>query len=573
MDETRLRQLLRIGRGLVGELDLDTVLRHVLDAARELTEARYAALGVLDADRRRLDRFLTVGLDDAGRRQIGELPRGLGVLGVLIAEPRPLRLDDVSAHPRSYGFPPGHPKMTTFLGVPVRVGEQVYGNLYLADKAGGGPFGAEDEATVVELADWAGDAIRNARRYSGVRGERDEYARALRVVETTASLAQALAGETAWERVLELVVKRGRALVQARGMLVSVPEGQDLVMTAVAGESDRELLGMRVPIEASIAGHAFRTGRPTRMSDLGVLTKRSPLVMRMDVQAALAVPLRFRGRTVGVLSAYDRLVDGPEFTAEDQRLMEAFATSAAAALATARDVAEQALRRSVQAAERERTHWARELHDQTLQDLAALKFLIDGARRADHGAAGPQLDQSIAHVQGTIAELRGLITDLRPAALDQLGAQPALEALAERVATVNGLPVQLTMDLSHGAQRAGTRLTSEVEAVLYRIVQEALTNVVKHADAAHAWVEIAEDEAGVRVRIRDDGAGFDPRAASEGFGLLGMRERVALVDGTLEIDSSPGEGTTVTATLPGRHRAATDAPDAAGQTTPTEPAA
>src|SRR5436190_10397243 len=163
LGDVQLRRLLQVGRSLVSDLDLESVLKAVLEAARDLTSARYAALGVLNDRGDGLERFLTLGIDGAARARIGDLPRGHGVLGVLIKDPKPLRLADVGVHPHSYGFPAGHPPMTRFLGVPIRIREAVYGNLYLTDKDGGGEFDDGDEAAVVVLAEWAGYAIANAR--------------------------------------------------------------------------------------------------------------------------------------------------------------------------------------------------------------------------------------------------------------------------------------------------------------------------------------------------------------------------------------------------------------------------
>ena len=556
LSRERLRRLLTVGRDLVGELDLDAVLLRVLEAARELTGAQFAALGVLDAEGRELERFLTVGIDEEQRGRIGDLPRGHGVLGVLIREPRPLRLSVVGGHPESYGFPVDHPAMESFLGVPVRVGEEVYGNLYLTDKADAEEFDEVDEATVVALAEWAAVGIENARRHGGVRGQRDELVRAVRAFETTESISRALAGETQVERILELVVKRARALVEARGMVVGLRDGEDFVVRAVSGEIDRSTVGRRLPIEGTLEGQVLRSGRASRLAEATGAV--SPLlVAQLGARAALAVPLRFRGRSFGVLAAFDRLGAARVFSAEDERLMLAFASVAAPAVAMAEDVAGQVLSRSMQAAEAERSRWARELHDETLQDLAGLKVLLSGARRAsDRADVDAALEQAIEHVEVGIAALRGLITDLRPASLDELGTEPALRALVERVASTSGLRIDLDVDLAYETGRTTARHVPELESTMYRLVQEALTNVVKHARTDHVRVAVVEGDDAVEVTVRDDGAGFDREAETEGFGLLGMRERVALVGGTLDIASQRGAGTTLTARLPVRRRAA-----------------
>ena len=237
----------------------------MLDAACELTGARYAAIGILTADRRSLERFVTRGIDAETQREIGDLPRGRGVLGVLIDDPRPLRLADVGKHPKSYGFPIGHPPMRSFLGVPLLIRGEAWGNLYLTEKSDG-EFDESDEEAILALAGWAATAIENARLYRSERERRDALERAVRGLEATTEIARAIGGETRLERVLELIVKRGRALVEARGMVILLTDGDELVITAVAGQVDDALVGTRIaaPIrqaEPSCAP-ASRSGSP-----------------------------------------------------------------------------------------------------------------------------------------------------------------------------------------------------------------------------------------------------------------------------------------------------------------------
>src|SRR5690242_18269894 len=235
LDEHRLTRLIEAGRELLSELDLDSVLDRLLETAADLTGARYVALGILDDNRRELARFLTRGIDEDTHRAIGDLPRGRGILGVLIDDPRPLRLEDVGEHPRSYGFPPGHPPMRTFLGVPVRIRGEAWGNLYLTEKASGEPFDESDEDAVIVLADWAAIAVENARLYRDVASRREELERAVRGLQATAAIARAVGGETELDRILELVVKRGRALVDAHDVLIMLREGDELAIVAGAG--------------------------------------------------------------------------------------------------------------------------------------------------------------------------------------------------------------------------------------------------------------------------------------------------------------------------------------------------
>jgi signal transduction histidine kinase len=546
----RVERLLEVGRSLVAELHLPNVLDRVLEVAREITGARYAALGILDEEKRELEQFLTVGIDDEQRSRIGSLPRGHGVLGLLIRDPRPLRLDDVGSHPDSYGFPPDHPPMKTFLGVPVLIRGEAWGNLYLTDKQGG-PFTEEDEEALLVLADWAAIAIDNARLYEGAQRRRGELERAVRGLEATTEIARALAGETELERVLELVVKRGRALVEATAVVIMLIEGEELVVEATAGDiapSD----GARLPIAGSLSGEVVLTGRPERIDDVQARLKVRAAVMA-DASSALLVPLVFRGMAHGVLAAFDRR-GGPEFTAEDERLMAGFAASAAAAVATAKSVAEDRLRLSIEASEQERKRWARELHDDTLQGLAGLGVMLGSALRSG-SEEGTQkgVEGAIEQIREEADKLRALIAELRPAALDEIGLRAAVEGLVERTASTQGLDITAEIALSSDAVGA-PRLPPEVESTAYRIVQEGLTNVAKHAEAAKAEIEIAEADGRLEVAVRDDGRGFEPTAPRTGFGLTGMRERVEMLGGTLAVESSPaGLGTLVRASLPVRH--------------------
>jgi signal transduction histidine kinase len=553
--------ILDVARGVLADLDLDVVLDRVLEAAQELTEARYAALGVLSESRTELVRFITRGIDEETHAAIGALPRGRGVLGALIDDPRPLRLADVGEHPHSYGFPHGHPAMHRFLGVPILVEGQPFGNLYLTEKAGGAEFSPEDEQAVVVLAEFAGVAVDHARRYTGASERRDELERMVAALQATTQIARAVGGETDPEVVLQLVAKRGRALVCARALVIELVQGEEFVVAAGAGELPGGLVGRRAPLASSLAAYAMRTRRVQRVEEelnrsrfhehgLGQLGLQS--------QGGLVVPLIFRGDAHGVLVAIDRLHDGPTFSIEDERLLEAFASSAATAVATARSVAAERHRQRLAATEGERRRWARELHDETLQSMSALRIGLSGAARSDQLPAVKQaVHNAVAQLEETIANLRALITDLRPAALDELGVQAAIEALAERNGR-HGIDVDVNVELAseHGARPA--RHTPELETALYRIVQEALTNAHKHGNARRAVVEVHERDATVRLSVRDDGSGFDPagEGEGEGFGLLGVHERVALLGGELQIDSAPGRGTTVTARIPVQRGAA-----------------
>ena len=531
----------------MGELDTEALLSRLLDEARTITGARYAALGVLAEDRGGLERFLTRGVDPATHRAIGELPRGRGVLGVLIDDPRPLRLADVGQHPQSYGFPAHHPPMHTFLGVPIMIRGRAWGNLYLTEKEGGAPFTRDDEDAAVMLAQWAGTAIENARLYERSERRRREAENAVRALEAARDVVDAVSGMADLERVLELVAKRGRALVDARTVLIMLREGDELVVAASAGHA-REAKGRRLPVATSTSGHVLERGRPRRIAN--VERQMRIAVQRLGVAsagAALLVPMLHHGVGMGVLAAFDRGREGQRFSAADEQLLRTFAASAANAVALNRSVATERLQSAIAAAEAERGRWARELHDQTLQSLGGLRVLLASAlRRGEPGHYEPVIRQAVQDIELEIDNLRAIISDLRPSLLDDLGLVPAIEALVERRRKA-GLEISCELALPDGDRWAP--LSPELETTVYRLVQEALTNVVKHALASSVRVLVGVDGEEVIVEVQDDGRGFDPHSRSGGYGLAGIRERVYLAGGSVDV-SSGAEGTLIRARLP-----------------------
>lgn len=553
LGEERLQRLIAAGEALVSELDLDTLLTQLLEVAQELTGARYAAIGVLDDARREIERFLTRGVDAATHRAIGDPPRGRGILGLLIADPRPLRVHDVREDPRSYGFPSGHPPMGSFLGVPILIRGKSWGNLYLTEKRGG-DFDAADEHAAMTLAAWAAIAIEHAALYRQLSERGDRLERAVRSFEATTTITRAVGAETRLDHVLELIVKRGRALVGARALLILLEEEDDLQIAAGAGEVDPAVIGRRIPVQGTTGAAVLRAVQPERSEDvagrlriasdrLGVPVTANRLGVR-DPQAALLVPLEFRSRKLGVLVAFDRVGDDPTFDGDQQALLLAFAVSAATAVATAQSAERRRMRARLASAERERQRWAHELHDETLQALAGFRVLVDAALATGDPAREEEALRTLAtRIDHEIEQLRTLIVELRPAALDEQGLQPAIEGLAHQVASAKGIAVETDMRLPHEA--AARRLPPDTETAVYRVVQEALTNVVKHAGASHVRIGVHPRDGGVDVTVSDDGAGFDPAAPHEGFGITGMHERTELANGTLAIDSRPGAGTTV----------------------------
>jgi signal transduction histidine kinase len=553
------RGLLEVAGDLLGESDLGAVVERLLQSGRELTGARYAALGVLNAAQTELERFITVGVSDEARARIGTLPRGRGVLGELMCDPVALRLADVGDHPRSYGFPFGHPPMRSFLGVPILVAGVPFGGLYLTEKAGGAQFTSTDEESATILARFAGIAIDHARQHARAATRGAELARRVARYEATTEIVRAMDGTTDLQVILELVAKRGRALVCARALLIELLDDSELVVAAAAGNRPADLVGARIAMADSVASAALRTQTTQRLEvELTGARFDQHGLGRLGVtaDAGLVVPLVFRGQGYGALIAVDRLREGPAFTAEDQRLLEAFAESAATAVATARNVAADLRRQRLAGAEDERGRWARELHDETLQSLAALQLSLSVAGRI---GGLPVLENAVAEatdlLRESISTLRALVTDLRPAVLDTLGLGAAVQALCERVSR-HGLKIESSLNLAFEHGREPTRHTAELETAIYRISQEALGNASRHGRATRAVIEIDESPTTVELMVRDDGRGFDPTVGAAGFGLLGMRERAQLLHATLQIQSAIGEGTTITVRFPARRRRA-----------------
>ena len=537
----RLRAIVEAGVALASELSLDAVLQKIVETAAELTGARYAALGVIDPSGQALERFVVTGIDEETQAAIGDVPRGRGILGALIQDAKPLRLENLAEDPRSVGFPPNHPPMRAFLGVPILLRGVAYGNLYLTEKADGAPFTAEDEELTTMLSSQAAVAIENARLYEAA-------TRWLTQLESLNEIASALASEVELSRVLELVASRLRELVHARLVLIALPvsDGATLVVRASDGEGADEFLGIRLERDGSKTGKVLERRRSERVdSMIDDFEIDQDAGRRLAARTGLFVPMLLRDRAIGVISAHDKESSDARFTDEDVRLAEAFASRAAVAVDLSERVATDALRRVVSAQELERQRLARELHDETGQALTSillgLKAVEDAKDRSDLDAAAGQLRELVV---STLQDVRRLAVELRPKALDDFGLVPAIERLVETFREHTGLDVHLEPQL--GAER----LPSDVETTLYRITQEALTNVVKHAQARHVSIVLTRREGSVAAVIEDDGRGLGSGADSGGLGLLGMRERIALVGGRLEVESSPGSGTTLSIEVP-----------------------
>jgi len=537
--EERTRSLVAAGIALSSELSLDAVLQKLVDTASALTGAHYAALGVLDPTRARLERFVTSGIDAETRAEIGDPPFGRGILGALIHDPAPLRLSRIGDDPRSVGFPPGHPAMSTFLGVQVTLRGVAYGNLYLTEKAGGVDFSEDDEEVVRLLAGQAAVAIENARLYeSAIRWSTQ--------LESLNEVASALVSEFELSRLLQLVADRLRELIQASLVTIALPHGEGARIEAAAGEDSALHLGMLIPPRSKTMRVLERKRSERVDSTIDDPEIDQDSARRLNMRSALYVPLVLRDHAIGVVTAQDKRGGDPRFNHDDLRLAEVFAQRATVAVDLSHRVAQDALRRVVSAQEAERRRLARELHDETGQ---ALTSILLGLRAVEEAEGEPQLGAAIKEVRdlvrSTLRDVRRLAVELRPTALDDFGLVPALERLTEGFAEQTGLSVDFQASLTAG------RLPTEIETALYRIVQESLTNIVKHARAGSVSVVLTRKEDAVSVVVEDDGVGFEPgRPRDGGLGLLGMQERVALLGGRLAIESRPGAGTTFVAEVP-----------------------
>jgi signal transduction histidine kinase len=536
----RLRALIETGIAINAELSLDAVLERIAEAAARVTAARYAALGVIDPAGTALERFITHGIDAATHAAIGDLPRGRGILGILIRDARPLRLHDLGEDSRSVGFPPNHPPMRSFLGVPILLRGVSYGNLYLTEKEGGGDFTDEDEDFVTLLAAQAAVAVENARLYESA----TEWSRQL---ESLNEIGGAMVSELDLPRLLDLVARRLRELIGARLVTIALPAGDELRIETADGDGAEAFIGLVFPLRDSKTGRVLERGHSERVDSL----LEDPEVhqdasRQMGARTGLYVPLVLRDAAIGVLVAHDKLGSDQRFDSADLRLAEQFADRAAIAVDLSRRVARDALGRVVAGQEVERRRLARELHDETGQ---ALTSILLGLRAVEEAGSADVLRKSVSDVRelvvATLQDVRKLAVQLRPAALDDFGLVPALERLVQTYSETTGIAVELEAGLGEH------RLPAELETTLYRIVQEALTNIVKHADATKVSVLLVLRERSVTAVIEDDGRGFDPGNTREDrLGLLGMRERAELHDGRLKIEAAEGSGTTLVVEMP-----------------------
>ena len=540
--QERLRGLVAAGIALSSELSLDDLLLKLAETAAALTGARYAALGVIDPAGTGLERFVHTGFDEETVTRIGDLPRGRGILGALITDARPLRLESISDDPRSVGFPPHHPPMKGFLGVPILLRGRAFGNLYLAEKESESElFTEQDEELVGTLASQAAVAIENARLYEAATSWSEQ-------LEALNEVGTALASEIELARLLELIARRLRGLIEARLVTIALPAADGtLRIEAADGNGAGEIVGVQLEQEGSKSGRVLERRRAERVDSLlDDPEVDQEAARRLGARSGLYVPLIAAGRTIGVIVAHDKDGSDPRFTDADLRLAETFAPRAAVAVDLSARVAGDALRRVVEAQELERRRLARELHDQTGQELTSVLL---GLKAVEEAGSEEERAEALAAVREQVVEtlhdVRRLAVELRPKALDDFGLVAALEHLRDTFSEQTGMRVDLEANV-------GDRLPSDVETALYRIVQEALTNIVKHAQARTVSIVLARSGRAITAVIEDDGRGFTPGGGGDGdgLGLLGMGERLALLGGKLKLESSPGSGTTIVAEVP-----------------------
>jgi signal transduction histidine kinase len=538
--DTRLRSLVEAGITIGSEFSIDAMLQSIVEAAARLTGARYAALGVLDAAGHELERFVTTGMDARTRATIGALPRGRGVLGVLIHEKRSLRLDDLGQDPRSVGFPPGHPVMRSFLGVPILIGSTSYGNLYLTDKESGDPFTAEDQELIELLARQAASAISNQRVLDAAR-------RWAHQLESVAEIGDALLAQASSAELHELVVREFRGLLDAEFATLELrgPDGSLVCAAAEWENGDAETWNSPIRLDNRFMRLLLR-GSSVR-SDSLLDEPDTPLgaVRALGLRTLIAVPVIAGTDVIGFLAAANKHGEDPRFPDDDLRVAEVFASRIGTLLELAERVSRESVEAVVEAQEADRRRIALELHDQTGQELTSALLALKAIEAVASG--NEEVSAAVADLREllvtTLQNVRRLATELRPSALTDYGLEAALRHLAGTLEQRSGVSIGLLSELGD------RRLDPMIETTLYRTVQEALTNVVRHADATEATVTISARDGSILAEVTDNGRGFDVGTA-RGLGLAGARERTGLVGGRLDVHSRPGRGTTITIEVP-----------------------
>lgn len=527
-----LEAVLSVGR----ELDLQQVLRSIVEAAALLVDAEYAALGVIGPDGKRLSDFLTVGVTDERIAGIGPYPEGHGILGELIRHPEPLRLTRLSDHPSSYGFPPHHPPMNSFLGVPIRVRDQVFGNLYLTEKRGGAQFDEEDESVLSTLAVAAGVAIDNARLYEESR-LRERWLRA------SAEVTHGLMSGSERGEVLGLIAERAREITGAALAVVAVPmaDTDSLTVDLAIGREAELHLGLVLPVGGSLIGAAFSEAAPVSTPDIAHDERVSPGPPRFQgLGPAVAVPIGSGDGVRGVVLLV-REAGRSVFSGEETEPLQGFAAQAAVVM----ELADR--RRDAQqiAVLQDRDRIARDLHDLAIQRLFATGMTLQSAGRLiEHQGASERVARAVDDLDETIKIIRSTIFGLR--SRDE-AAGPGLRARAVRVVG-EAAPV---LGFAPGVRMEGlldTHVPKETADHLVAVLSESLTNVARHARAGRAEVVLETDGREVRLTVSDDGVGIP--AGGRRSGLRNMAERAQQLGGELEWTSPAGGGTTLVWRVP-----------------------
>ncbi len=520
----RLRGLLRANALVAGDLSLPVVLRQIVGAARDLLGARYAALGVLGRGGE-LEQFVHDGMDDALVAAIGDLPRGRGILGLLTSEPVPIRLASLSAHPAAAGFPPGHPPMGSFLGVPVRIGEEVFGNLYLTERTAGGEFTADDEELAIALAAAAGAAIANARRYA-------ESEQRRRWLDASAQLTPLLLAE-GQERPHALITGHAAAAADADFAVLAVPgEPDQVIVTAAAGPLAAGLMNRTVPLAGSLAGQAIRGGKPALVT--GDRLRAAATALGAAIGPLIVVPLSAGERVLGAL-LLGRLAARPGLTASDLGMAASFAGHAAVAMELARARADQVM--LAQAEDHDRI--AGDLHDHVIQELFALGMRMQGHAARSDPATAERVNGYADILDGVIKKIRTSIFGLRQPRQAAAGLHARLMEVIEEHAAQLGFTASISLAGPPGPD-PGEALAHDILAV----TREALSNCARHARSTAVSISLARQDGLITLDITDNGRGIGTPGRSSG--LASMRRRAERNGGTLKITAPASGGTCLT---------------------------
>ncbi len=518
----RLSSLLDAVVGIGTDLDLRSTLERIVVSACHLAGAKYGALGVV-GNGRQLVEFITHGIDPRTHAAIGDLPTGKGVLGLLIADPRPVRLPDITRHERSAGFPPNHPPMHSFLGVPVRIRDKVFGNLYLAEKRGAAEFSDDDEEIVVALAAAAGAAIENARLYE-LAGRRQKW------LAATAEITSTLSGPARRDESLGLLVRRAREVGEATlvAILLHDDAGGTLTVAAVDTATEiEELSGVSFPVAGTAFEPVLSANAPVALEHLG---KAAPWPVALPALRAVVAPLAERE---GVLLVASR----GETPGEDELLLiSSFAAQAGLAMqqARARDDREQLLVLS----DRERI--ARDLHDVVIQRLFATGLQLQtAAGMAAKPEVAARINAAVDELDSTIRDIRGAIFQLRTPVDSSLRAE--IRALVEAAAEPLGLRPALVLE-----GPVDSAVPVELKGELLAVAREALSNVVRHAAASRVDVILSVRDGSVSVEVIDNGRG----GATETGGLRNLRGRAERLGGSFALTGVDPTGTRLIWTVP-----------------------